>query len=66
MRALGRVKGVGVASPEQVGAAAKSLAGHAHTHPPPTEATFASMAALATKLGNNTLVQQVKVDWAMT
>lgn len=61
MRAVGRVKGVGVASPDQVGAAAQSLAGHAHNYPPPTEATFANMTAIASKLANNTLLQQVKV-----
>ncbi|XP_047739716.1 triple functional domain protein-like isoform X2 [Hyalella azteca] len=61
MRVVNRVKTVGVASPDQVGAAAQSLAAHAQRHPPPSADTFANMVSLATKLGNATLLQQVKM-----
>ena len=61
MKVVGRVKSEGLASPEQVGLAAKTLAGHLEEHPPISEDTFASMIGLATRLNNHTLLQQCKV-----
>ncbi|KAF2366898.1 Dbl (DH) domain [Trinorchestia longiramus] len=61
MRVVNHVKTVGVASPDQVGAAAQSLAAHAQKFPPPSADTFANMVSLATKIGNTTLLQQVRM-----
>ena len=61
MKVVGRVKSEGLASPEQVGIAAKTLACYLEEQPPISEDTFQSMISLATKLNNQTLLQQCKV-----
>lgn len=62
MKVVGRVKGEGLASPEQVGAAARTLTAHLEEHPPIPEDTFTTMTTLAARLNNHTLLQQCKVS----
>ncbi|KAK8723997.1 hypothetical protein OTU49_011388 [Cherax quadricarinatus] len=61
MKVVGRVKGEGLASPEQVGAAARALTAHLEEHPPIPEDNFTAMTTLATRLNNHTLLQQCKM-----
>ncbi|XP_071552585.1 uncharacterized protein [Panulirus ornatus] len=61
MKVVGRVKGEGLASPEQVGAAARTLTAYMEEHPPIPEETFTAMTTLATRLNNHTLLQQCKM-----
>lgn len=61
MKVVGRVKSEGLASPEQVGAAARALTTYLEEHPPINEDTFTAMNALATNLNNHTLLQQCKM-----
>lgn len=61
MKVVGRVKGEGLASPEQVGAAARTLTAHLEEHPPIPEDTFTTMTTLASRLNNHTLLQQCKM-----
>lgn len=61
MKVVGRVKGEGLASPEQVGAAARTLTAYLEEHPPIPDHTFVAMTTLATRLNNHTLLQQCKV-----
>ncbi|KAK8390572.1 hypothetical protein O3P69_010336 [Scylla paramamosain] len=61
MKVVGRVKGEGLASPEQVGAAARALTAHLEEHPPIPEDTFTTMTTLASRLNNHTLLQQCKM-----
>ncbi|XP_064115416.1 uncharacterized protein LOC135221652 isoform X2 [Macrobrachium nipponense] len=61
MKVVGRVKSEGLASPEQVGAAARALTTYLEEHPPIPEDTFTAMNALATNLNNHTLLQQCKM-----
>ncbi|XP_042241133.1 uncharacterized protein LOC121878785 [Homarus americanus] len=61
MKVVGRVKGEGLASPEQVGAAARTLTAYMEEHPPIPDDTFTAMTTLATRLNNHTLLQQCKM-----
>ncbi|XP_068244385.1 uncharacterized protein [Palaemon carinicauda] len=61
MKVVGRVKNEGLASPDQVGAAARALTTYLEEHPPIPEDTFTAMNALATNLNNHTLLQQCKM-----
>ncbi|KAK4296919.1 hypothetical protein Pmani_030628 [Petrolisthes manimaculis] len=61
MKVVGRVKGEGLASPEQVGAAARTLTAYLEEHPPIPDHTFVAMTTLATRLNNHTLLQQCKM-----
>lgn len=62
MKVVGRVKGEGLASPEQVGSAARALSAYLEEHPPIADDTFTAMNTLATRLNNHTLLQQCKVS----
>lgn len=66
MKVVGRVKGEGLASPEQVGAAARTLTAHLEEHAPIPEDTFTTMTTLASRLNNHTLLQQCKVSLSHT
>ncbi|XP_047487825.1 uncharacterized protein LOC125038370 [Penaeus chinensis] len=61
MKVVGRVKGEGLASPEQVGSAARALTAYLEEHPPIADDTFTAMNTLATRLNNHTLLQQCKM-----
>ncbi|XP_069194522.1 uncharacterized protein [Procambarus clarkii] len=61
MKVVGRVKGEGLASPEQVGAAGRTLTAYLEQHPPIPDDTFTAMTTLATRLNNHTLLQQCKM-----
>lgn len=61
MKVVGRVKGEGLASPEQVGSAARALSAYLEEHPPIADDTFTAMNTLATRLNNHTLLQQCKM-----
>lgn len=61
MKVVGRVKGEGMASPEQVGLAARALQQYLEEHPPIPDDTFTAMQDLATQLQNTTLLQQCKM-----
>ncbi|KAK7074152.1 Rho guanyl-nucleotide exchange factor activity protein, partial [Halocaridina rubra] len=61
MKVVGRVKSEGLASPDQVGAAARALTTYLEEHPPISQDTFTTMINLATNLNNNTLLQQCKM-----
>lgn len=63
MKVVGRVKGEGLASPEQVGSAARALSAYLEEHPPIADDTFTAMNTLATRLNNHTLLQQCKVSF---
>lgn len=62
MKVVGRVKSSGTATTEQVEAAAEAIGELLQENPPVSEETFAAMLDLATRLDNQTLLQQCKVS----